>query len=197
MTRKYRDGRLGRYRDDCDGRYTRYRDDDSDGSYERYRDARGGGYPSDDDDTETDESRRSDRRGRDARGRHRFRREDSDPEGYSSPGGEGDRHSRGRDRWSTPRRDPKRLPVIRPLNDLFTKTVDYRTYRLESRSARYDASTARRINRYRKKLEVQMKTHTFGSQDPIAVLVFLARFKMACDHSGVSEGAAVWCFQFF
>ena len=86
--------------------------------------------------------------------------------------------------------------MIRPLNDLFTKAVDYRTYRLESRSARYDASTARRINRYRKKLDVQMKTHTFRGQDPIAVLGFLARFKMACDHNGVSEGAAVWCFQF-
>ena len=87
--------------------------------------------------------------------------------------------------------------MIRPLNDLFTKAVGYRTYRLESRSAPYDASTARRINCYRKKLEVQIKTHTFGGQDPIAVLGFLARFKMACDHNGVSEGADVWCFQFY
>ena len=87
--------------------------------------------------------------------------------------------------------------MIRPLNDLFTKAVDYPTYRLESRSARYDESTARRINCYRKKLEVQMKTHTFGGQDPIAVLGFLARFKMACGHNEVSDGAAVWCFQFY
>ena len=42
-----------------------------------------------------------------------------------------------------------------------------------------------------------MKTHTFGGQDPIAVLRFLARFNLACDHNGVSEGAAVWCFQFY
>ena len=87
--------------------------------------------------------------------------------------------------------------MIRPQNDLFSKAIDYRTYRLESRSARYDASTALRINRYRKKLDVQMKTHTFGGQDPIAVLGFLVRFKMACDHNGVSEGAAVWCFQIY
>ena len=87
--------------------------------------------------------------------------------------------------------------MIRPLNDLFTKAVDYCTYPLEIRSARYDASTARRINHYRKKLDVQMKTHTFGGQDPITVLRFLARFKIACDHNGVSEGAAVWCFQFY
>ena len=89
------------------------------------------------------------------------------------------------------------MPLIRLLNDLFTKAVDYCTYGVESRSARYDASTAQRFNRYRKKLEVQMKTHTFGGQDAIAVLGFLARFKMACDHNGFSEGAAVWCFQFY
>ena len=87
--------------------------------------------------------------------------------------------------------------MIRPLNDLFTEAVDYRTYRLESRSARYDASTVRRTNRYRKKLDVQMKTHTFRGQDPIAGIGFLARFKMACDHNVVSEGAAVGCFQFY
>ena len=89
------------------------------------------------------------------------------------------------------------MPVIRPLNDLFIKAVDYRTYRLESRRTRHDARTAQRINCYRKRLYVQMKTHTFGGQDPIAVLGCLARFKMACDHIGVSEGAAIWCFQFY
>ena len=184
VTRKYRNGRHGRYHDDREGRYT------------RYRDAGGGGHPSDDDDTESDESQRSDRRGRHTLDRLRLRRGDSDPEGYSSSGGERDRHRRGRDCRSARRRNPKRLPVIRPLNDLFIKAVDYRTYRLESRSARYDARTARRINRYRKKLEAQMKTHTFGGQDPIPVLGFLPRFTMACNHNGASEGAAVWCFQF-
>ena len=196
-TRKYRDGRLERYRNGRDERYSRYGDDNSDGRYERYRDARGGGYPSDDDDTESDKSQRSDHRDRDERGRHRVRRADSNLGGYSSPGGEGDRYRRVRYHRFVPRRDPKRLPVIRPLNDLYNKAVDYRTYRLESRSARYDASTARRINRYRKKLEVQMKTPSFRVQDPIAGLGFLARFKVACDPNRVSDGAAICCFQFY
>ena len=87
--------------------------------------------------------------------------------------------------------------MIRPLNDLFTKAVDYCMCRLERRSARYDARTARGISRYRKKPELHMKTPTFGLQDPIAVLGFLERFEMACDHHGVSEGAAVWCLQFY
>ena len=57
------------------------------------------------------------------------------------------------------------IPVAETIglpNDLFTNAVDYRTYRLEIRSARYDVSTARLINNYRKKLEVEMKTHIFG-----------------------------------
>ena len=126
-TRKYCDGRLGRYRDDRDGRYTRYRDDNRDRRYERYRHAGGGSYPSDDDDTESDESRRSDHMGRSSGDRRRFRRQDSDPDGYSSPDGERDRHRRGKDHRSPPRRDPKQFPVIRPLNDLFTEAVDNRT----------------------------------------------------------------------
>ena len=68
---------------------------------------------------------------------------------------------------------------------------------MESCSARYDSSAVRRINRYRKKLDVQIKTDTFGGQDPIVVLGFLGRFKMACEQNGVGEGAAVWCFQFY
>ena len=87
--------------------------------------------------------------------------------------------------------------MIRPINNLFTKAVNYKTYRLERRSARYDSTVARHINRYRKKLDVQMRSHTFSGQDPIAVLGFLARLKMACDHNGITEGAAVWCFQFY
>ena len=87
--------RHGATRKYCDGRYTRYCDDNRDGRYERYRDAGGGRYHYDDDYTESDGLRRSGRRGRNARGRHRFRREDSDLYGYSALGGEGDRHRRG------------------------------------------------------------------------------------------------------
>ena len=42
-----------------------------------------------------------------------------------------------------------------------------------------------------------MKSHTFSGQDPITVLGFLARLNMACEHNGITEGAAVWCFQFY
>ena len=42
-----------------------------------------------------------------------------------------------------------------------------------------------------------MRSHTFSGQDPIAVLGLLARLKMACDHNGITEGAAVWRLQFY
>lgn len=91
----------------------------------------------------------------------------------------------------------KKVYVIKPLNALFTKAVNYKAYRMERRSTRYNSEIALRISRIRKKLDVQMKSHTFSGQDPIAVLGFLARCKMACNHNGVSQGAAVWCFQFY
>ena len=169
-TRKYRDGRRRRNRD-------------------------AGGSPSDDS-SDSDHSRRRDRRSRRANRRDR-RRHDLSETDYSTSDSDGEDRREGRIRRTARTRDARLPRVIRPLNDLFTKAVNYKTYRLDRRSARYDSSVAWRVNRYRKKLDVQMKTHTFSGQDPIAVLGFLARFKMACDHNGISEGAAVWCFQFY
>ena len=172
-----------------------------DGRYAQYRDARGSRYPSDDYDTESDGPRRSDRIDRSARDRLRFQREDFDQGSLSRPDGEGDRRRKGKDRCRRGkgrrpnlRRDPKRLPMIRLLNGLFTRAVDHRTYRLENHRARYDTSTGGRILPFRTKLYVQMRTHTIGGQDPIAVLGFLARLNMSCDHSGVGEGAPVCVF---
>ena len=53
------------------------------------------------------------------------------------------------------------------------------------------------MNRVRKKLEVQMKNRTFDGNDQITVLGFLAKFRDACDINHLSEGVAMWCFQFF
>lgn len=68
---------------------------------------------------------------------------------------------------------------MKPLNERFTKAVDYHTYRLLNRSHHYGSEVARRISRLRKRLEVQLKTHTFSGADPIAVLAFLARYRLA------------------
>lgn len=104
---------------------------------------------------------------------------------------------------SSPRHAPspgskkKTLEVIEPPNDLIAKTIDYRKYRPASRWTRKNSSVTSRNNRMGNKLDVQMKTQTCSGQDPIAVLRFLAQAKTACDPNGVSERAAVWCFQLY
>ncbi|CAN8074214.1 unnamed protein product [Agarophyton chilense] len=97
---------------------------------------------------------------------------------------------RPRSETSAPRR-------IKPLNELFTKVVEYRTYRLNDRSRKYKSKVARGIARYQKKFNVQMKEHSFSGADAISFLNFLQRFKTACNHNGLSERAALWCFQFY
>lgn len=65
--------------------------------------------------------------------------------------------------------------MIKPINDFFKEALYYRAYRLEHRSSRYDAGTARLVNLDQKKLDLQMKTGTLSGRDPIAVMGFLAR----------------------
>lgn len=45
--------------------------------------------------------------------------------------------------------------MIEPLNNLFKEPVEYRTYRLERFDSRYNASTARPVNGYQKKLDLR------------------------------------------
>ena len=82
------------------------------------------------------------------------------------------------------------LKAIRPLNDVFRKAADYRTYRLERTGNRYAASH-KAIRNARKGTDVQISRVTFTSSDPIEILGFLTQFRNACNHNGVSEGKAV------
>lgn len=87
--------------------------------------------------------------------------------------------------------------MIKPVNDLFTKAVDYGNYRLAKRRARYDSSVASTTHLMQDKIDVRKKTHIITGQDPIAILGILARLKTACSHSIVKEGPAVWCCQYY
>ena len=89
------------------------------------------------------------------------------------------------------------LKVFIPLNDWYVKACDYHSYRLRDRDGQYTSSVAEKIPKHRKRLEPQMKNRTFSGQDPITILAFLNWFQKACDQCGISEGAALWCFQFF
>lgn len=89
-----------------------------------------------------------------------------------------------------PRGDTALVP-FRPLNDLFTKALDFNTYRLLKTSTRYTSDTAARITKLRKKLDIQMKNNSFSGSDPIALFSFLDRFKSANfrQTSSMSEAA--------
>ena len=183
-TNEDREERRWRYRNNCEARHG------------RYRNGRGGRYPYDDDQSSSEDSRRQGHQARRDRSRDRHWHDPSDSEDYYTESDEGRRRS-SRLRRATPIGDERRPMVIRPLNDLFNKAVNYKTYLLERRGGRYDSKVARNINRYPNKLDVQMKYQTFSSQDPIALLGFLARLRIACDHNGITDGVAVWCFQLY
>ncbi|CAN8075924.1 unnamed protein product [Agarophyton chilense] len=53
------------------------------------------------------------------------------------------------------------LEVHQPLNDMFTKAVDYRTYRLINKSSEYTQEIAQNITKHHKKLSFQMGDTAF------------------------------------
>ena len=174
---------------------------------------RGGGHPDDDPDKDPDKHGKGKRRRRrkkkkSKKGRHDST--DSDTDGHTSDsnsdstsdGDSDDSDSDSHDEDKKSRKSKRKtnqtnLRVFVPLNDWFVKACNYKSYRLSNRSAKYSSSVAEKMPRYRKRLEPQMKTRTFSGQDPITILSFLHWFQKSCDQCGISEGAAVWCFQFF
>ena len=91
-----------------------------------------------------------------------------------------------------------KLKVIRPTQELFTKAVDWRSYKLIRSGRKYDLQGRYiSVSRLEKEMRVQMGDLTFNGKDPITVLPFLAKFKEACDKNRINEGMAVYCFKKF
>lgn len=88
------------------------------------------------------------------------------------------------------------LEVTQPLNYMCTKMVDYRTYMLGNRDSEYNYEVAQKITKQPKRVDFQMGDTTFTGDDPIAIINFLKRFKIACERSGFSEGAAMFFSRF-
>lgn len=57
------------------------------------------------------------------------------------------------------------LKAIEPVNDLFRKAVDYRTYRLIKQLARYDDYIAHELHRMVKKKPPQIKNRKLSAKD--------------------------------
>ena len=86
------------------------------------------------------------------------------------------------------------VPVIIPVNNLFTKALDYSTYRLQNTS---DAYNVKMIHKYQKRISQTLKTVMFDSSDAISILSFLEQFKRTCDSCSVNEGSAMWIIPHF
>lgn len=74
----------------------------------------------------------------------------------------------------------------------YALAVDYRTYRFENHSLRYDKTDSTYIAKIVKKVKSQMKAHLCNPKDRIYLIGFLATLKHACDTNRNYEGAAVW-----
>lgn len=81
------------------------------------------------------------------------------------------------------------LIVIQTIYICFQNAVDYSNYQWDSCSTLSDNNLSKNIAKMAKRLSSQMKPHKF-------ILGFLITFKMACDASGVYEGAVMWLFHF-
>lgn len=86
---------------------------------------------------------------------------------------------------------------IRPVNDMYRKVADYRTYRLLNASSRYEKMTAKSIGKLLKNIRVQMRNLIFNGRDLISILSFLEKFKFAYEAKDVHESAAMWLFHYF
>ena len=88
------------------------------------------------------------------------------------------------------------LKVFVPLNDWYKTACDYRTYRLDDRDKKLPKGKSEKMVRYKRRLEPVMQSRKFSGTDPVTVLSFLNWFQKACNMGEISEGIAVWCFQF-
>lgn len=87
------------------------------------------------------------------------------------------------------------LKVISPVTDMFFTTLDYCTYLLTTKSARYDADVTNELHLLTKKTAVQMKGRTLSGTASISIIAFLQDFKSACDTCNRHEVAAMWLLE--
>jgi hypothetical protein len=83
-------------------------------------------------------------------------------------------------------------------NPELKEILSYQTYRLADQTQ----SISNKLRKELGKIAIRMKSHIpddqkFNGHDPVAVIRFLEEFKNACDDNGLSEGAALYIFQYF
>lgn len=73
----------------------------------------------------------------------------------------------------------KGLKTLRSLKTHNSKALGYRTYSLAKRTHGRRESIDQKIDRYSKRLEVQLKMNDFNGKDPISIFSFLLDFQAA------------------
>jgi hypothetical protein len=92
----------------------------------------------------------------------------------------------------------KHVKEIKTRSPLLRYVLSYRSYRLQNTSQRFSNSQQRNLSRISKRMQTHIPDdQRFDGSDPVSVIRFLEEFKDACDHNGVSEGAAMHLFQYF
>jgi hypothetical protein len=92
----------------------------------------------------------------------------------------------------------RNLKNMRINNPELKEVLSYETYRLVDQTQ----TVSIKIRKELAKIAGRMKAHIpddqkFTGNDPVAVIRFLEEFKSACDDNGLSEGAALYLFQYF
>jgi hypothetical protein len=92
----------------------------------------------------------------------------------------------------------RNLKNVHIRNSELKDILSYKTYRLRNQSQKFTTKMQKQLSR----IALRMKTHIaddqkFSGTDPVSIIRFLEEFKEACDHNGLSEGAALHLFQYF
>ena len=82
----------------------------------------------------------------------------------------------------------KTLTELNPSNRMFAKVLSYKNYRLYKRNPSESGRVRRKVSSWTKRMATTVGK--FNGSDPISVIQFLAKFKVAADNNGIPEGGA-------
>ena len=106
----------------------------------------------------------------------RYSRSSNSTDSYDDDSAADDRDGHNTPRYEHPGKRENSEPVLRSVNSKYKGPVNYKTYQLHHRSPHYDTEVAKRMARWAKRMDHQLKPRTFVPSDPISVLSFLPAF---------------------
>ncbi|GAB0497133.1 hypothetical protein MMPV_008456 [Pyropia vietnamensis] len=97
-----------------------------------------------------------------------------------------------------PRGTTSKPVVLSYFDDRFAKVLDYRTYRLQNRSATYGPHQAGKMGRTARNMRCTFGTTSdFTGEEPLKIFTWLRKFVHSCDYNAVLEGMALYLIPHF